>query len=110
MQCIICGLPIPEIFHGTENALIFALSQFILLLPIAYANRNYFVVGFKRLAKRTPNMDSLIAIGSSASILYGVFAIFAIGYGLGHNQLDLVEKYSKNIYFCNSVYLNNRQK
>lgn len=93
------GIPIPQMLQGAENAITFAFAQFLLLLPIVYVNRNYFIVGFKRLAKRTPNMDSLIAIGSSASILYGIFAIFAIGYGLGHNQLELVERYSKDIYF-----------
>lgn len=93
------GLKIPQILSGTQNALIYAFSQFLLLLPIIYFNKNYFITGFKRLAKRTPNMDSLIAIGSSASIIYGIYAIFAIGYGLGHNQLNLVEKYSKDIYF-----------
>lgn len=80
------GIPIPEfiinLFHGTENAVNFGFTQFLLLLPIVYINRNYFIVGFKHLLKRTPNMDSLIAIGSSASILYGIFAIYMIGYGL----------------------------
>lgn len=97
------GLPIPQIiitlFHGTENAITFGLTQFLLLLPIVYVNRNYFKVGFKRLLKRTPNMDSLIAIGSGAAIVYGIFAIYMIGYGLGHNQIDIVEKYSMDIYF-----------
>ena len=96
-------LPAPEIikdiFHGTENALTFGLTQLLLLAPIIYLNRNYFIIGFKRLLKRTPNMDSLIAIGSSAAILYGIYAIYVIGYGLGHNNLELVQKYSSNLYF-----------
>lgn len=97
------GLPIPQfintLFHGTENAIAFGFTQFLLLLPIVYVNRNYFIVGFKRLLKRSPNMDSLIAIGSGAAIIYGIFAIYMIGYGLGHNQIDIVEKYSMDIYF-----------
>lgn len=60
------GLPVPQIiknlFHGTENALTFSFTQFMLLLPILYVNRNYFIVGFKRLLKKSPNMDSLIAL------------------------------------------------
>ena len=80
------NLPIPSIitnlFHGTENAITFGFTQFLLLLPIVYVNRNYFIIGFKRLFKGTPNMDSLIAIGSSAAIIYGVYAIYMIGYGL----------------------------
>ena len=97
------GLPIPtfinNLFHGTENAITFGFTQFLLLLPIVYVNRNYFIVGFKRLFKGSPNMDSLIAIGSSAAIVYGIFAIYMIGYGLGHNQIELVQRYSMDIYF-----------
>lgn len=96
-------IPIPNIiqkvFHGTENAIIFAVTQFLLLLPIIYVNRNYFLVGFKRLFKATPNMDSLIAIGSTAATVYGIFAIYMIGYGLGHNNIDIVSRYSRDIYF-----------
>lgn len=96
-------IPVPQIiktlFHGNENAITFAFTQFLLLLPIAYVNRNYFIVGFKRLLKRTPNMDSLIAIGSGAAIAYGIYAIYMIGFGLGHNQIDMVEKYLMDIYF-----------
>lgn len=97
------GLPIPQfiktLFHGNENSVIFGLTQFLLLLPIVYVNRNYFKIGFKRILKLTPNMDSLIAIGSGAAIIYGIFAMYMIGYGLGHNQINIVEKYSKDIYF-----------
>lgn len=97
------NLPIPNVinflFHGSENAITFGFTQFLLLIPIVYVNRNYFIVGFKRLFKWSPNMDSLIAIGSLAAIAYGVFAIYMIGYGLGHNNINLVEKYSKDIYF-----------
>lgn len=73
---------IKNIFHGTENAITFGLTQFLLLLPIVYMNRNYFIVGFKRLFKKSPNMDSLIAIGSTSAIIYGIYAIYMIGYGL----------------------------
>lgn len=97
------GIPTPTIintlFHGSQNAINFGFTQFLLLLPIIYVNRNYFLVGFKRLWKRTPNMDSLIAIGSSAAIVYGIFAIYMIGLGLGHHQIDLVEKYKMDLYF-----------
>lgn len=96
-------LPVPEfiknIFHGTENAINYSFTQFILLLPIIYVNRNYFIVGFKRLFKGTPNMDSLIAIGASAATIYGIFAIYMIGYGLGHNKLEIVDRYIMDIYF-----------
>lgn len=93
------GLPILKFFHGNENALAFGFTQFLLLLPIVYVNRNYFIIGFKRLLKRTPNMDTLIALGSSAAIIYGIFAIYMIGYGFGHNQIEIVERYRGDIYF-----------
>lgn len=97
------GLPVPKfiktVFHGNENAITFGFTQFLLLLPIIYVNKDYFIIGFKRLFKGTPNMDSLIAIGSSAATIYGIFAIYMIGYGLGHNQIELIERYSMDIYF-----------
>lgn len=97
------GLPVPQIiktlFHGNENVVTFGFTQFLLLLPIIYVNRNYFIIGFKRLFKGTPNMDSLIAIGSTAATIYGIFAIYMIGYGLGHKQMEIVEQYSMDIYF-----------
>lgn len=90
---------VKDIFHGTENAIVFSFTQLLLLLPIVYLNRNYFIIGFKRLFKGKPNMDSLIAIGSSSAIIYGIYAIYMIGYGLGHNELELVQKYSRDLYF-----------
>ncbi len=97
------NLPMPEFIlnhiAGTENALTFALTQVVLLLPIVILNFRYFTNGYKRLFKGSPNMDSLIAIGSSASILYGIFAIYKIFYGLQNNMLDLVNKYSMDLYF-----------
>ena len=97
------NIPIPNfinnIFQGNENAIIFGFTQFLLLLPIVYVNRNYYIVGFKQLFKKTPNMDSLIAIGSSAAIIYGIYAIYMISYGLGHGNLDLVTRFSKDLYF-----------
>ena len=97
------GLPVPGFiraaFHGNENAVAFAFSQFLLLLPILYVNQKYFKVGFKTLFRGSPNMDSLIAIGASAAVVYGCFAIFRIGYGLGHGNTALVEQYAMDIYF-----------
>jgi Cu+-exporting ATPase len=93
------GLPIPQVFHGTENALSFALTQFLLLLPILYANDKYYKTGFKTLLHRAPNMDSLIAIGSSAAVIYGVAALFQIGYGLGHGDTARVTRWVMDLYF-----------
>ena len=97
------GLPIPGFmhlyFHGNENAMTFAMTQFILLLPILYMNRKFFAVGFKTLGHLSPNMDSLIALGASAAIGYGIFAMYRIGYGLGHGEMAVVEQYSHDLYF-----------
>lgn len=93
------GMPLPEIFCGTENSLIFSFTQFLLTLPIIFVNRKYYTSGYKALVKRRPNMDSLIALGSSAALIYGIWAIYHIGYGLGHNNLGMVSEYSMNLYF-----------
>ncbi len=93
------GLPIPWFFHGEENALAFAFTQLLLCLPIALVNRHYFTGGFAALWHRSPNMDSLIGIGSAAALVYGVWAIYQIGFGLGHGDLHLVHEYSMDLYF-----------
>ena len=84
---------------NVTNSLFLAITEFILLLPIIYLNRNYYIIGFKRLFKLSPNMDSLIAIGSSAAILYGVFAIYMIARGISYGNNELVLKYPSDIYF-----------
>lgn len=91
--------PLPSIFHGEENAITFAFTQFLLALPVMIVNKKYYIVGFKTLFKGSPNMDSLIAIGTTAAIGYGVFAIYKIGYGLGHMDMEMVMQYSMDLYF-----------
>ena len=93
------GLPLPGFFHGAANAVTLAFTQLLLTLPILYVNRKYYQVGFKTLLRGAPNMDSLIAIGSSAAVVYGLVAIYAIGWGLGHGDMRLVEQYSMDLYF-----------
>lgn len=93
------GWPLPYWFHGTENALIFAFTQFLLCLPVLYVNRSYYQKGFKSLFHGAPNMDSLIAMGSSAAMIYGAVAIYVIGWGLGHGDLVLVDEYAMDLYF-----------
>ena len=93
------GFPLPSAFHGVENSLTFAFTQLLLTIPIVFINKKYFTVGFKSLIKRAPNMDTLIAIGSGASLLYGIAAVYAIGYGLGHGNTALAAEYSMNLYF-----------
>ena len=90
---------VKNIFDGSQNAGIFVFTQFLLVLPIILINNRYYKVGFKALINRRPNMDSLIAIGSMAAFVYGIFAIYRILYGLGHENFELVSKYSMDIYF-----------
>ena len=93
------GLPEPHWYHGTENALVAALLQFFLTLPPVYLNRVYYSRGLKALWNKAPNMDSLIAVGSIASLVYGVFALFRMAYGMGHGDWEIVEHYRENLYF-----------
>lgn len=93
------GWPLPDFLHGNANALTFAFLQFLLCIPVVYVNRKYYQVGFKTLFRGAPNMDSLIAIGSAAAIVYGAAAIFVIGWGLGHGNEPLVMEYSMDLYF-----------
>lgn len=90
------NLPAPSFM---ENAVIFGFIQILLLIPIIIVNRNYFSSGFKKLAKRNPNMDSLIAIGSSAAIVYGIYAMTMIVYGHMHNNMELVHRFMHDLYF-----------
>lgn len=93
------GLPIPSWLLGFENAVSFAFIQMLLSLPIIYVNMKYYKVGFKALWLRSPNMDSLIAIGSAAAFIYGIYAIFRTGYGLGHGNMEIVHMYAHDLYF-----------
>ncbi len=97
------GFPIPQwfqnIFWGNENAITFAFAQFLIVLPILYLNRIYYIRGYKNLFHLSPNMDTLIAVGSSASMFYGIFALFRMSWGLGHNDMELVGTYSMDLYF-----------
>ena len=97
------NIPMPpftmNFLHGNENAITYAFTQFLLLLPILIANHKYFKNGFKTLWHRSPNMDSLIAIGAGAAILYGIFAIYRIGYAMGHGDIMVVHQYAHDLYF-----------
>lgn len=93
------GLPLPAFLDGAENAANFALVQFVLTLPILIINKKYYVNGFKSLLHRAPTMDALIAIGSGAAVVYSLFAMFQVNYGLGHGDLMRVHQYMHDLYF-----------
>ncbi len=93
------GWPLPGFFLGTQNAMIYALTLFLLALPVAIINNKYYRVGFKTLVHGSPNMDSLIALGSGASLAYGVYALYKIAWGFGHGDLGMVEQFTHDLYF-----------
>ncbi|MBY6996365.1 copper-translocating P-type ATPase [Clostridium botulinum] len=83
------GLKLPKIINPMYNPLNFGLIQLILVIPIILVGNKFFRVGFKSLVKGNPNMDSLISIGTSAAVVYGIFAIFQISKGNMHYAHDL---------------------
>lgn len=97
------GVPIPDFlnkaFYAHESAVTYAVVQIVLLVPIIFANQKYFKRGFSSLIKRSPNMDTLVALGACAAIAYGIFALCRIGYGLGYGDMETVKKYSHDLYF-----------
>ena len=97
------GLPLPGIFKGVENCMVFTLTQLVLVLPIMYLNDHYYIDGFRSLFHGSPNMDSLIAVGSSAAFLYSLWAVFMTGWALGHGDMMLAEDYHMNHLYLESV-------
>ncbi len=93
------GWPLPGGLLGMENAITFAFTQFLLLIPVVFVNAKYYRMGFKTLFHGSPNMDSLIAIGSGAAIVYGIYAIFKIGIGSGHGDMETVHSFMMDLYF-----------
>ena len=93
------GLPMPHFVHGRENAVLAALIQLFLTLPVIFLNRVYYARGLKALWHRSPNMDSLIAVGSGAALVYGVAALARMAYAMGQGNWETVEFYSENLYF-----------
>lgn len=93
------GWPLPGFFLGTENSMIYALTLFLLALPVAIINNKYYRMGFKTLFHGSPNMDSLIALGSGASLAYGVYALYKIAWGFGYGDLAMVEQFTHDLYF-----------
>lgn len=93
------GWPLPSFFLGPENAMVWALTLFVLLIPILCVNFKFFRVGFRALIHASPNMDSLIALDSGASTLYGLYALFQMAFYAGHGNLEQVHGYAMNLYF-----------
>ena len=93
------GLPLPSFLHGAENSLALVFTQFLLTLPVLAVNSAYFRTGCKTLLSGAPNMDSLIAIGSGAATIFGVYAIYKMAYALGVQDMETAHHFSMNLYF-----------
>ncbi|MDO4288371.1 MAG: heavy metal translocating P-type ATPase [Eubacterium sp.] len=93
------GLPIPSVLSGAQNHLVNTLTQMFLTLPVVYMGAHFYKEGFKALSKGIPNMDSLVAVGTSASFLYGVYVLFQLSWGYSYGNMDIVHAFSHDVYF-----------
>lgn len=93
------GWPLPSILLGPENVMVYALTLFLLLVPVIVVNFKFYRIGFGALIHRAPNMDSLIALGSGAATLYGLYALYGIAWYLGHGNGEMAHYYAMNLYF-----------
>lgn len=93
------GLPLPSFFKGETHAWHFALVQFLLTLPILWLNRTFFIVGFKGLFHRQPNMDTLVALGAGAAMIYGLWSIIRLIIATSSKDTATIHLYADQLYF-----------
>lgn len=93
------GWPLPSALTGMENMMVYGLVLFVLLVPVIFINFKFFRVGFRALANRAPNMDSLIALGSGAATVYGIYALFNMAFFMGHSDMAAAHHFAMNLYF-----------
>ncbi len=93
------GWPLPSFFHGPSGSMVFALTLFLLTIPVIAINFRFFRNGFRALFHRSPNMDTLIALGSSAAAVYGIYAMYKIAYALGSGDMDTAGAFAMDLYF-----------
>lgn len=99
------NLPLPHFLMGARGSVNFAFLQFLLALPIVFVNRIFYISGFKALFNKASNMDTLVGLGSFAALIYGIFAIMRMAYGLGFEKFEIVENYRHNLYFESSAMI-----
>jgi Cu2+-exporting ATPase/Cu+-exporting ATPase len=99
------GWPVPYFFSDMRYAMVFAFTQFLLATPVMIAGGRFFRAGFKNLLRRSPNMDSLIALGSGAAFAYGVYALYKIAWGFAVDDSELIHRFSMDLYFESSAMI-----
>lgn len=97
--------PLPDFFYQHHNVLLIALIQISLTIPVMLINHQYYRIGFKTLWKKTPNMDTLIAVSTSAGFIYGLYVIWNLAYGFSYQRMELVDRYSHSLYFESVVVI-----
>lgn len=93
------GWPLPGVLTGMENMMVYGLTLFVLLVPVIFINFKFFRVGFRALVNRAPNMDSVIALGSGAATVYGIYALFSMAFFMGHSDMAAAHHFAMNLYF-----------
>ncbi|GFH62605.1 MAG: copper-exporting ATPase [Candidatus Desulfovibrio kirbyi] len=99
------GLSLPDFLTGAENALAFAFTQFLLTIPVVFVNFNYYRMGFKTLASGSPNMDSLIAIGSGAAVVFSVSTVYKMSFAFGNGDAETALSLAGNLYFDSAAMI-----
>ncbi len=99
------GVIVPDFFADNNNTLMIALIQLLITIPVMIVNSEFYIVGFRTLYKRAPNMDSLVAVGTSAAFVYGVFVIFMLAYGYSYQDMNLISMYRHELYFESVVVI-----
>ncbi len=93
------GWPLPSVFVGMHNMAVVGLTQLLLLIPILVVNAAYFVSGFRALVHGAPTMDSLVALGSGASVFYSLASLYQMLALLGMGEVELAHAYLHELYF-----------
>ena len=93
------GLPVPSFFSGEQNMMFMALTQLLLTIPVMIIGNQFYHTGYKTLLKRAPNMDSLIAVGTTGAFVYGIYVIYKLAYGYAYNLPEVVHHFSHDLYF-----------
>ncbi|CAK7069993.1 MAG: Copper-exporting P-type ATPase [Desulfovibrio sp.] len=99
------GLPLPAFLRGNENALAFAFTQFVLTVPVIFVNFTFYRVGFKTLFSGSPNMDSLIAIGSGAAAVFSIYAVYKMAFAFGRGDIATAAAFAGNLYFDSAAMI-----